>query len=155
VDTTRSSADCGGCGLPCASDETCINAACVPISSTYVVANTEITDFAVDDASIYWIEDILGTVNSTPIAGGAVTVLASAQANPASVAIDSTNVYWSETLGGAIMTVPKNGGAAMVVAATPEPTLVLVDATNVYWVSALDDSLQRVAKPGGNPTLIE
>ena len=48
---------------------------------------------AIDDASIYY-ADGSGTVLKVPLAGGAVTTIASGQTNPDAIAVDATSVYW-------------------------------------------------------------
>jgi hypothetical protein len=48
---------------------------------------------AVDDANIYY-ADGSGMVLKVPLAGGAVTTIASGQTNPDAIAVDATSVYW-------------------------------------------------------------
>jgi hypothetical protein len=62
---------------------------------------------AVDANAIYW-TDTSGSVLSMPLAGGAVTTLASSQTTPWDLVIDGTSVYWTDYgPSGAVMKVAK------------------------------------------------
>jgi hypothetical protein len=51
---------------------------------------------AADATNVYWTDSVAGTVTKTPIAGGAVATIASAQNSPAGVVVDATYVYWAD-----------------------------------------------------------
>lgn len=48
---------------------------------------------AIDDGNVYY-ADSSGAVLKAPLAGGAVTTIATGQTNPDAIAVDDTSVYW-------------------------------------------------------------
>ena len=82
---------------------------------------------ALDRASIYWTV-ASGEVRKMPLAGGAITTLASAQDNPCSIVVDGASVYWlNAASAGAVMSVSTAGG-------TP---IKLADSTGQPWKLAI------------------
>jgi hypothetical protein len=65
---------------------------------------------AVDSTSVYWTgvgpTFGAGVVAKVPLAGGAMTMLATA-CNPGGIAVDGTSVYWTDWGLGAVMKAPK------------------------------------------------
>jgi len=66
-----------------------------------------VRDIAVDATNIYWAG--YRTIGKAPIAGGAITTVATAQAGAMYIAVDATNIYWVNTDidAGAIMKLAK------------------------------------------------
>lgn len=50
---------------------------------------------AADEDSVYWVDELAGTVVKMPRAGGRATVIASGQASPDAIAVDDQFVYWA------------------------------------------------------------
>jgi hypothetical protein len=93
---------------------------------------------AVDATSVYWTDNLTGTVMSIPIDGvpdgGTPTTLASGQNQPAGMALDGKSVYWANNGSGTLMKVPLSGGAVTTLATMQTAAqFVAVDATSVYW----------------------
>jgi hypothetical protein len=104
----------------------------------------------------------------TPLGGGPVTTLATAQNNPQSIAVDAANVYWTNKgtanegtfapsyTDGSVMQMPIGGGAPITLA---NNQLLLgslaVDATSVYWTNAGttgdDGQVMKAPIGGGAP----
>jgi hypothetical protein len=130
---------------------------------------------AVDDSNVYFAETCsatdascpytgLGTAAtvgtgrllSVPIAGGAVTTLATQQLNPTSVVIDTGNIYWisSGTYGkdtpapnGSVLTMSKAGAVPTVlVAGELAPGSLRLQGTSLYWVNASGESAIAIRK---------
>jgi hypothetical protein len=114
---------------------------------------------AVDATSIYFTagEDYSSAVFSLPLAGGAVTTLASGQ-SAHSVAIDSANVYWTNWAPappGNIRSVPRTGGYVTMRADNQGvPSSIAADGTNVYWTDSSAGTVMRVAASGGALTTL-
>ena len=97
------------------------------------------------DATDVYLTDYSGNVQTVPVAGGALKVLASGQNNPHELTVDATHVYWPTRLGGTVMRVPKGGGALEAIAKQQNyPWAVKVDATHIYWANLT--ALWRVPK---------
>jgi len=56
---------------------------------------SNVIDLATDGTNLYWTDFAAGNVYSMPIAGGAVTTMATGITNPLTIAVDSTNVYFT------------------------------------------------------------
>src|SRR6202035_1952307 len=88
---------------------------------------------AVDATTLYWSSPVAETISSIPIAGGAVTTLATHQGNPHEIAVNHSSVVWlnvgNDGGPGAVVSLPKAGGT-------------LVDLTSGAFPSglALDDT---------------
>jgi len=60
-----------------------------------IVASTPGSDAVVaDSVNIYWTDEVSGSIQTTPIAGGNVRVLAKNQLAPTEIVIDGQNIYW-------------------------------------------------------------
>jgi hypothetical protein len=51
-------------------------------------------EIAIDDTSLYWSNEVEGSVNRVAKRGGAPTALARNQQRPYGVCVDTTYVYW-------------------------------------------------------------
>ena len=137
--------------------------------------------FATDAFSVYWTNEVDGTVMKAPLNGGSATTLAAGQNSPLTAAIDAASVYWGtadgavmkvplgdgtsvywstyDTTGGKLMKMPVGGGTATVFATwqTGRGGLVAIDATAAYYVVAaggVSSDLFRVPIGGGGATLV-
>jgi hypothetical protein len=114
---------------------------------------------AVDDASVYWVENGSGSVKRVSICGGAVTTLATGQSAPSSIAVDSTSVYWinypDSEQGGTIVRVAKGGGAApeVLAAALGGVDCIAVGSAAVYGATGIG-TVTRIPLEGGAPTVV-
>jgi sugar lactone lactonase YvrE len=90
---------------------------------------------AIDASSVYWVNHGNGAVAKAPLAGGAVSPLATGSAGgPERVAVDAVRVYWTEPAAGVVLSVAKIGGAVTTIASSQdEPFGVAVDGTSVFW----------------------
>ncbi len=82
------------------------------MSMSLIAASPGAADLTSDATHLYFTSDEDNTVSKIPIAGGDVTVLATAQDNPTGIAVDDTAVYWTNRAlgvpgGGTIMKVAK------------------------------------------------
>jgi hypothetical protein len=85
-----------------------------------------------------------GIVGQTPVAGGAVTLLATGQGGQImQLAIDATSVYWGQN-----DTIVKAsiGGGKLTTLATGQsnPIGIAVDTANVYWANMGDNTIRRL-----------
>jgi hypothetical protein len=53
-------------------------------------------DLVVAKGTLFWTEEMTGTVNSVPTLGGAKTVIATGQISPGPLAVDGSSIYWVE-----------------------------------------------------------
>jgi hypothetical protein len=108
-------------------------------------------DVIVSGTGIYFTDLSDGAVLTVPIAGGAVTTLASGQADPVRLASDGTYIYWSSSLGAAIGRTRQDGtGVPSRVAVANQPWGLAVDATYVYWADTGTSTVLRAPKDGGD-----
>ena len=92
--------NCGMCGTKCDAGATCVAGVCgkKPVELTTSTGCTDATKdngirMAISGANLYWVEPMSGKVRSMPLAGGAVTEVATAM-NPTQIAADAKGVYW-------------------------------------------------------------
>jgi hypothetical protein len=101
---------------------------------------------AVDDTGLYWTDQVAGTVNAVPLAGGLTTVLAMGQAGVDRLALDALYVYF--TTNDSVLRVPKDGSAPpLTLAANQTPVGIAVDATRVYWTNYRGDGAIMMCSP--------
>jgi hypothetical protein len=95
--STRDDPDnCGTCGVQCAPGAGCIDGECgaEPILLT-ASPGCGSMQLAIADETLYWSEKQTGLIRSMPLAGGAVTDLATGQVSPTRVMADANGVYWT------------------------------------------------------------
>jgi len=119
-----------------------------------------------DEANLYWKgSDETGhvTLTSTPIAGGAKSILyrsssTSWTGTPEMVGLDDVSLYYkySDEPEVGIMAMPKQGGSGQTVVPAATPSLPLcIDETHVYWAEEADkNSIRRAAKADGRVELV-
>jgi len=111
-------------------------------------------ELATGDREVFWIARCDGgSIRSVALGGGAISVLATGEAEAAMLASDGEYVYWmrvpSVGYGGSIVRMPRDGGAIAVLATgqsemfTTLPQQLAVDATQVYR--------SRFSKDGSSP----
>lgn len=122
-----------------------------------------ITDIAVDDTNVYWLEGTAdgGTrVMKAPVGGGASAEIATSTLSPAYLTINATSVYWNDYdmpgSTGALWSAPLAGGAAVKLTTYIPDVATLgnlaVDDTNLYWVSYTTGTVHAVSIDGGTAT---
>jgi len=106
------------------------------------------------DGTLYWTEKAKGTVNSMPVAGGAVTALASNQAMPGPVTVDETAIYWGTDGDKTVMKRPLPEGTEGIFATAGADAVnaLLVDSGTLYIGRGL--TAESVATSGGTPTML-
>jgi uncharacterized protein (TIGR03437 family) len=119
-------------------------------SSTFSVGQKHSpSKLVVDASSVYWLEDD-GSVKKVPVAGGAVTALATGLLSPRDLAQDSTSLYFTDVQAGKVQRVAKSGGAVTTLASSlTSPYAIAVDSSNVYFIENGNSTLSKVAKAGG------
>jgi len=116
------------------------------------------TSLAIDARAVYFNDAKAGTVNSVPLAGGAVSVLASGLQKPVGIAVDLNDVVFSEWPEGApesgtVSRVPMGGGPVTVTATGQDrPRDLTVDDADVYWNTS--GAVHRAPLAGGPTTLV-
>jgi hypothetical protein len=97
--------------------------------------------------NVYWTTGNAGTVLEQPLAGGAVTTLASGQSAPSYIAVDATNVYFTDDASaGAVVRVPIAGGSPVtLVSGVMQPGAITLDATAIYYLTG-SGAVMKLAK---------
>jgi hypothetical protein len=165
--------NCGACGHVC--DMGCGLGLCAPtvlaqagLVSPFALALSG-TDLFVADRGKDGMMPPNGQIVKLPAAGGALTVLAPAQASPRDIAVDAQYVYYT-TFGatganGSVLKVGRDGTCAgaptcpIVLASSREgPRAIALDDTYVYWGEKglaanqyMDGAVYRVKKDGTAP----
>jgi streptogramin lyase len=137
----------------------CPLGACAGTHATLASFQQNPWGIAVDETSIYWVNDALtGSVEKCPKSGcganNALRVTLAPNQNQArTLAIDETYVYWTATAGGTVARCAKtgcNGVANVLVSALQSPHGIAVDATHVYFTErGTVNAIKRVPKSGG------
>jgi hypothetical protein len=131
----------------------CVDGNCASSPPTLLSGLDTVTQIAVDDTYVYWIESAAGKVTKMPVAGGPPVDVATGQAKPLHLAVDASNVYWTNNLGGALMSAPVAGGPPVVFAPATSPEFIAIDADAVYWTDG-DWTVWTQQKSAGSPNMI-
>jgi hypothetical protein len=108
--------------------------------------------FALDDSSLYWIDDGAGTTSSrrirkVPKNGGSVTALANGFNRPYGIAADTATVYWTGGPNCTIAKVSKQGSSIDTVATGACGARgIAVDDSYVYWADSTAGVVRRMTK---------
>jgi hypothetical protein len=115
--------NCGSCDTKCGATSACLKGTCtaapvntVPAAAGCIkmVGSREYSlSIAVANGNIYWADAGHGTVKSQPVAGGAVTMIASGEMAPHMLAIAGTTPVWISSVAG-----PKGDGGLEVITST-------------------------------------
>jgi len=99
TNVTVDDANCGACGHACGPTSTCNAGQCGPAVANVVPASPGCgaIDITVVGSTLYYTDAGHGTVNSVPTAGGATTVIASAESTPGLIAVSGSTVFWVDT----------------------------------------------------------
>jgi hypothetical protein len=123
------------------------------ISSGIVIASEQSnpTSIAVDDANVYWTNDVTaGSIVRAPLVGGSATVISSAQDSPASLAVGGGVVYWSNASGD-ILNAPTTGASITNPKATAHlqgtPSSLVVSGSSLWWTDALNGMVHSCDAP--------
>ena len=114
---------------------------------------------AVDDAGVYWLEDVPFTVNRCPKTGcvGDPELLSNSGSLPRAIALDDRNVYWTDDSDKNVRVVPKTGrdGGSSVLwqSDAARPTQITTDGVRLY-VTADDGRLYVMGVDGGPPMAV-
>jgi hypothetical protein len=158
VDEESDNAHCGGCALTCST--TCTKGECLVVLASDQMGPALV---AVDSTSVYWTNELDGTVLSVPIGGGSQTTIASAQSLPQFIVVDSSDVYWTNGgtaaesyADGSVVKTTKGGGGSLVTLATLQnnPQAIAVDSSHVYWTSFGSGTVVTVPITGDTPTTL-
>jgi hypothetical protein len=131
-------------------------------------ASRALQGLTVAGSNVYFVDNFNHALSTVPLAGGAVTALASglgslSMTNSSVMAVSAGNAYWSE-LGtvsgcciagatGAIRRVALTGGAvSTIVGGADLPGSVTLDGTNLVWTEAW--RVGKATSTGANPTTL-
>jgi hypothetical protein len=149
-----------GLGLGCSSSDGGATCSEQNRCLTTLVSGQDLTGFAVDDGTVYWIDENAsgeGTVNKEPVNGGSVVTLAAGRDFPMGLAVDAANVYWMDwnlaSNGyGDVMKVPRSGGMPTAIATElGDPSFLAVNASGAYFTTPATSVLWKVPLGGGAP----
>ena len=120
-----------------------------------------------DSENVYWYDNIVmgtgtngaGNVLKVPIAGGAVTTLASLTDGCGGFAVSGGNLYWGSN-SGSLVTMPTSGGAPTTIVsggltAAYDPRSITANATDVFWCSSSFDIMETPVAGGAAVTLFK
>jgi len=131
-----------------------------PISRPFLCQRSALTTptgnfgIAVNATTVFWTSED-GTVHSVPIAGGAVTTLATGQNDAVGLRVGGGVVYWTNDQVGGVTMVSTSGGSPIVLApAGINSSGIAVDGNTVYWTDEVSGTVNEVSIAGGAPTVL-
>lgn len=110
----------------------------------------EVTNVALDDASVYWADRLEGSIVAVPKDGGEARILATDRGLPGSIAVAGDDLVWVEKRSESLWTMPRSGGAPrQLVQDFAGFANVTADAHGVYWSNeaAVDGSFRVLTVP--------
>jgi hypothetical protein len=118
---------------------------------------------ALANGTLYYTNQLAGTVSSIAVTGGTPKVIAMDQKQPNPIAVDATNAYWGNNGDGNVMKAPVAGGTASILFAAPGadggapdagtdamsyPNALLVNGTTLFVGRGLDT--YKIPTAGGS-----
>lgn len=103
---------CGNCTTKCTTQQACNAGKCSADPKVLVPAAAGSCDsiqIAVSGANLYFTNKMAGTVNSVPVAGGAVAPLATGQMAPTLLKVTADKLFWLASGAKSVMTAPLTG----------------------------------------------
>jgi hypothetical protein len=109
---------CGGCDTKCEATQACRAGKCTASPTALVPAapGCGAIHLALGGSTLYWTDEMHGTVQSIAASGGTAMPLVTGQLAPTQIAVNGTALYWLASGSKAIMTAPLAGGTATQVA---------------------------------------
>jgi len=105
---------------------------------------------AADATTLYWYDEYMDAVRSSPKTGGGASTLTSMPTSHdhggRSIALDSASVYFNDRVGNTVQKVGKTGGTPSIISSASGPTGVVLDASYVYFTNQGDGTIRRIAK---------
>lgn len=97
----------------------------------------EIQFIALDDASVYWTDFALGTVNKVAKAGGAPQVIAGGRGSPSGLTVSHGTVFWTEFSGDQLASRASSGDGPATTLATGQDGAFDVTTLDdgIYWTT--------------------
>jgi hypothetical protein len=96
ADVTTDPDHCGSCTMKCTDTQGCSASKCgnAPTALVPAAAGCGAIRVLLSGTTLYWTDEMHGTVNSIPIAGGTVKQIAMGEMGPSTLALSGTNIYW-------------------------------------------------------------
>jgi hypothetical protein len=114
---------------------------------------------AIDDVSVYWADQALGTINSCPLDGccdGLPDVLATGEDSPSALVIADGHLYWTDAAGEIrACTIDMCAAETLVAGGSYTPHRLAVDSAHVYFTDPLSGVIGRVPLGGGKVVNLE
>ncbi len=147
---------CGNCDTRCEPTQACNAGTCgaTPVVLVPAASGCGSLHLALADGSLFWTDELHGTVQSVSTAGGAPVSLASAENAPTLIAANGTSVYWLATGDKTIMkaSTAGNDAQALISSASEIHGFTLsADGNTLYFsTETLINSISTT--PGGDLT---
>lgn len=151
VDEQTDNANCGGCGLACATG--CSSGRC---TVTFFSGGKHPCAVTLNATSVFWTDWGLGTVMGGPLSGGSSTTIASGRNENTfqGIAADAVSVYWGPEGTNTVVKAPVGGGAVTTLATGQYGGSVTLDSLNLYWTSYSGAAVVKQALSGGMTTTL-
>ncbi len=141
---------CGDCSTKCAPAATCNAGKCSAVPTVFVpaAAGCGSIHLALDSGTLYWSDQMHGTVQSIATAAGSTAKsVATAQTSPTLLSVNGSSVYW---LAGKSVMRATSGGAPLAVATATDAIngfTVSSDGNTLYFAS--DTIVNKTSSAGG------